>query len=137
MTKEKGASKADKPSKNAWLLALLGWLVPGLGHIAQGRTSKGVVTGLTVLALFVLGALIGGHIYSVRDTNEGLLSLLFGLCDLGNGLAYFASKIIGLAAVEQPQRATSEYGSVFLIVSGLLNFILALDAFDISVGRKS
>jgi len=137
MVKEKGVNKADKPSKSTWSLALLGWLVPGLGHIAQGRVLKGAVAGLTVLALFVLGVLIGGHIYSVRDTNEGLLSLLFGLCDLGNGLAYFASKVIGFAVVEQPQRATSEYGSVFLMVSGLLNFILALDAFDIGVGRKS
>jgi hypothetical protein len=133
----KKAGEADKPNRNAWSLALLGWLVPGLGHVVQGRTSKGIVTGLTVLTLFVVGVLIGGHIYSIRDTNEGLLSLLFGLCDLGNGLAYFSSKLVGFAVVEQPQRAMSEYGSVFLMASGLLNFILALDAFDIGVGRKS
>lgn len=122
---------------NAWTFALLGWLVPGLGHITQGRALKGVVTGATVLALFLSGVFIGGHIYSIRDTNEGLLSILFGLCNLGNGLPFFASKFFGFAVTEQPQRATSEYGSVFLMASGLLNFILALDAFDIGVGRKS
>ena len=66
-----------------------------------------------------------------------MLSSLFGLCDIGMGLVYLAARISGFALSEQPQRALSEYGSVFLMVAGLLNFILALDAFDISAGRKS
>lgn len=131
------AKEDRRPSTSAWLSAMLGWLVPGLGHILQGRIARGVKTGGVVLALFITGVLIGGHIYGLRDTNEGLLSVLFGLCDLGSGLAYFSSRLIGFGVSEQPQRATSEYGSVFLMAAGLLNFILTLDAFDIGVGRKS
>ncbi|HST51417.1 MAG TPA: DUF6677 family protein [Pyrinomonadaceae bacterium] len=122
---------------NAWVTAILAWLVPGLGHLTQGRVQKGVAGGAVILALFVLGATIGGHIYPLTDTSEGLLSSLFGLCDIGSGLIYFISRLVGFAAGEQPQRATAEYGSVFLMVAGLLNFILALDAFDIRAGRKS
>jgi hypothetical protein len=87
--------------------------------------------------MFVLGIMIGGHIYGLRETNEGLLSSLFGLCDLGSGLLYFLARLAGLAVNERPEQATAEYGSVFLMVSGLLNLILALDAFDIRAGRKS
>jgi hypothetical protein len=31
---------------------------------------------------------------------------------------------------------TWEYGNTFLIVSGLLNFLVILDAYDIAMGRK-
>jgi hypothetical protein len=123
------------PSR-AWLLALIGWLVPGLGHLGQGRVTRGALGGATVLALFLSGVALGGHIYGLRDTSEGLLSSLFGFCDLGSGLLCLGSKALGLAVTEHPQLYTSEYGNVFLMVAGLLNFILSLDAFDISTGRK-
>jgi hypothetical protein len=87
--------------------------------------------------MFVLGVIIGGHIYSLRETNEGLLSILFGLCDLGSGLLYLLARLAGWAVNERPEQATAEYGSVFLLGAGLLNLILALDAFDIRAGRKS
>ena len=29
-----------------------------------------------------------------------------------------------------------EYGNIFLIVAGLLNMLVVLDAFDVAVGRK-
>ena len=31
---------------------------------------------------------------------------------------------------------TYEYGNTFLIVAGLLNMLVVIDAFDISMGRK-
>ena len=120
-----------------WLIGIISWLVPGLGHVLQGRVLRGVVSGGTILLLFVVGILIGGHIYGLRETNEGLLSSLFGLCDLGSGILYLATRFAGWAVNERPEQATAEYGSVFLMVSGLLNLILALDAFDIRVGRKA
>ena len=122
---------------NPWVIGFIAWLVPGLGHILQGRTRRGALGGFTILLMFVLGIMIGGHIYGLRETNEGLLSSLFGLCDLGSGILYFFSRFAGLAVNERPEQATAEYGSVFLMVAGLLNLILALDAFDIRAGRKS
>ena len=122
---------------NPWLIGILAWLVPGLGHLIQGRVLRGLVSSLTILAMFVLGVVIGGHIYSLQEPGEGLLSSLFGLCDMGSGVLYLLSRVAGLAVNERPEQATSEYGSVFLMVAGLLNLILALDAFDIRAGRKA
>lgn len=120
-----------------WLIGILAWLVPGLGHFIQGRVLRGVVSSLTILIMFVLGVSIGGHIYSLQEPGEGLLSSLFGLCDMGSGVLYLLSRVAGLAVNERPEQATSEYGSVFLMVAGLLNLILALDAFDVRAGRKA
>src|SRR5215218_2394044 len=120
-----------------WLIGFLAWLVPGLGHFMQGRVLRGLVSSLTILLMFILGIAIGGHIYSLQEPGEGLLSSLFGLCDMGSGLLYLLSRVAGLAVNERPEQATSEYGSVFLMVAGLLNLILALDAFDIRAGRKA
>jgi len=122
---------------NPWLIGFISWLVPGLGHILQGRVIRGVLGGVTIALMFVLGIVIGGHIYGLRETQDGLLSILFGLCDLGTGILYMFARLLGLAVNERPEQATAEYGSVFLMVAGLLNFILALDAFDIRAGRKS
>jgi hypothetical protein len=122
---------------NPWLLGFIAWLVPGLGHVLQGRLLKGVLGGATILLMFVIGVQVGGHIYGVSDTSEGLLSSLFGLCDIGSGVLFLVSKFAGFALNERPDQPTAEYGSVFLMVAGLLNLIMALDAFDIRVGRKS
>ena len=135
MSKE--AVQSETIPVSAWLAAIAGWLVPGLGHIGQGKLLKGALGGLGIFLLFGLGVALGGHLYGLWDTSEGLLSTLFGFCDLGSGLLYLGSRATGFAVREQPELATSEYGNVFMMVAGLLNFILALDAFDIGAGRKS
>jgi hypothetical protein len=127
----------ESNTSRAWLMGLIAWLVPGLGHIGQGRVLRGALGGAAVILMFLTGAALGGHIYGLRDTSEGLLSTLFGFCDLGSGILCMGSKMFGLVVTEHPQLSTSEYGNVFLMVAGLLNFILALDAFDIGVGRKA
>jgi hypothetical protein len=131
------ATETESSTARAWLMGLVAWLVPGLGHVGQGRVLRGALGGAAVLLMFLTGAALGGHIYGLRDTSEGLLSSLFGFCDLGSGILCLGSKVLGLAVTEHPQLPTSEYGNVFLMVAGLLNFILALDAFDIGVGRKA
>lgn len=120
----------------AWCYGLLGWLVPGVGHIGQGRVGRGVLAGAAVWLLFALGVGLGGHFYSIFERGEGLLSNVFALCNLGGGLLYFASQWLGVAVVDQARLETAEYGNIFLMVAGLLNYLLALDAFDLKVGRK-
>lgn len=43
------------PLRDPWLAALLGWLVPGLGHFYQGRTFKGTIYSVCILGLFLSG----------------------------------------------------------------------------------
>jgi hypothetical protein len=134
---DKNSKAAQSSLSKAWLLAFVGWLLPGLGHLGQGRILRGFLGGATIVSVFLMGAFLGGHIYTFQDTGEGLLSILFSFCNAGSGLLYLSSRMSGFALNEQPALATSEYGNVFLMAAGLLNFILALDAFDIGAGRKS
>jgi hypothetical protein len=93
--------------------------------------------GGAVWLMFISGILLGGHLYNLADTSEGMLSSIFSFCDLGAGLLYFACRAAAIATVERPELATAEYGNVMLMVAGLLNYLLMLDAFDIRIGRKS
>lgn len=89
------------------------------------------------MTMFGLGVYLGGHLYGPGDSNTGLLSYVFALCDLGTGLIYLGARAAGIAVTEQASVATAEYGNIFLMVAGLLNYLLALDAFDIGSRRKS
>jgi hypothetical protein len=49
--------------KNRHLAAFLAWLVPGLGHLYQGRMTKGYIFLVCILSAWILGfALGGGHV---------------------------------------------------------------------------
>ena len=51
------------------------------------------------------------------------------------GIPYFIAKAMSLGK-GVVTATTYEYGNTFLIVSGLLNMLVVLDAFDIAQGRK-
>jgi len=45
--------------KEPWLAALLAWLMPGMGHVYQGRTGKGILFFVCVFGTFVFGMMLG------------------------------------------------------------------------------
>lgn len=45
--------------KDPWIAALLAWVLPGLGHIYQGRTGKGLLFFICVFGTFLFGMVIG------------------------------------------------------------------------------
>ena len=54
---------------------------------------------------------------------------------MGTGIPYFVASLLGLGN-GVVTAATYEYGNTFVIVAGLLNMLVALDAYDIALGRK-
>jgi hypothetical protein len=119
------------------MAGLLAWAVPGAGHLSLGRAMRGLLLGGAVWLMFLTGLWLGGHLYSLFSSTTGLLSYVFGFFNLGTGLLYILCRAAEIGVVDQAHLATSEYGNIFLMVAGLLNFLLALDAFDIGAGRKS
>lgn len=51
---------APSPQLPPPLIAAAAWILPGLGHVLLGQRVRGIVVGMTILALFALGLLIGG-----------------------------------------------------------------------------
>ena len=131
------ALSEDSVSTKAWGAGLLSWAIPGLGHFYLGRYLKGALLGGIIWSLFFFGIYLGGHLYGLMDSSFGFLSYVFALFDLGNGLAYLVSRFLGFATTEQPHLSTAEYGNVLIMCSGLLNYLLSLDTYDIASGRKT
>jgi hypothetical protein len=139
---DKGRVEEAAPTK-AWLIGTAGLILPGLGHLLQGKLVRAFVLGGAVWACFVGGLLMGGHLFIVTGTEQGtaaLLQLPPMIANLGSGLLYVGAWVLGLGFTDDPvhaARATYEYGNTFLLIAGLLNYLCMLDAFDISAGRKA
>jgi hypothetical protein len=79
-----------------------------------------------------MGLAMHGKVYSnVHD----MLDVLGLVGDLGNGLLFVLSRLLGLGA-DQVQVTTGDYGTRFIVVAGLLNVIAAVDAHNLRTGRK-
>ncbi|MGE5244595.1 MAG: DUF6677 family protein [Betaproteobacteria bacterium] len=115
------------------LLCLASWVVPGLGHLWLGRRSKGVIFLLALTLMFAIGLAIHGRLFPF-DFSEPLVGLA-ALANLSAGAPYFIASVLGLGAGDV-RAVTYEYGNAFLIVAGLLNLLVVIDAYDVALGRK-
>jgi len=83
--------------------------------------------------MFAVGLLLKGRLFPF-ELSQPLVALA-AFATLGNGLSYLIANLLG-AGEGVVTAASYEYGNTFLIVSGLLNMLVVLDAYDIAVGRK-
>ena len=83
--------------------------------------------------MFAAGLWLEGQIFSF-DLSQPLVALE-AVADLGIGLLYVVATGSGLGA-GRVVAVTYEYGNTFILVAGLLNMLVVLDAFDIAQGRK-
>jgi hypothetical protein len=128
------ATAADRAyASNPTLITIAALLVPGGGHLWQGRTQKGVVFLFTIPLMFAMGLGLHGRLFPF-ELSQPLVGLA-AFASVGNGIPYFAAAMLGLGK-GIVTAATYEYGNTFVIVAGLLNMLVALDAYDIALGRK-
>ncbi len=128
------ATAADRAqTTNPTLISIAAWLVPGAGHLWQGRTQKGVVFLVAIPLMFATGLWLDGRLFPFEISQP--LVVLAALASLGNGVPYFVATVLGLGA-GVVTAASYEYGNTFVIVAGLLNMLVVLDAYDIALGRK-
>jgi hypothetical protein len=115
------------------MLCLAAWAIPGAGHFWLGRVQKGLVFLVALTMLFGMGLALEGRLFPF-DFSEPLVALA-AFANAGLGLPWVVGRMLGLGG-GVVIATTYEYGNIFLIVAGLLNFLVILDAFDIAVGRK-
>jgi len=116
------------------VMMVLGWAVPGLGHLVQKKYARGAVFFGCIAAMTALGLALGGRIYPFQTENP--LTILAFFADIGNGLLYLLSRFMPVG-VGDLKLATFEFGTAYIAGAGLLNFLVALDAYDIAAGTKS
>lgn len=107
----------------------LAWAVPGLGHFLQKRVIKGIIFCSGILALLVLGLLMGGQVGLLYDLQPYTIIRFIG--GLGGGLFFAAIKMAG-AGVGNPLSPAFDFGSTYLICAGLINFLAAFNAFELA-----
>jgi TM2 domain-containing membrane protein YozV len=94
-THEHDESTLEVDLKDPRVAAFLAWLLPGLGHIYQGRNGKGILYFVCIVGTFVFGLYIGEGRVVYASTNN-IFSLQFldpsvggrwqYICQLGAGL---------------------------------------------------
>jgi hypothetical protein len=129
------ASLESKPMNMALTLTICvgGWLVPGFAHILIGRWIRGLIFAASVLLMFSLGLAMHGKLYDLQF-GEPLQFFAF-VANIGAGIPYWIAGRLGygLGTMTWP---SYDYGTTYLWVCGLLNYLIVLDAFDIAQGRK-
>jgi len=113
-------------------------LIPGLGHLLLKRWFRGALILASIILMFVVGLGMHGELYRPPEGGQGGLvsfNTLGIFADVGVGLPYVIAVGMGHGH-GVPTSQTFDYGWAYLIVAGLLNYLVVLDAFDIAQGRK-
>ncbi len=144
--------------KDPVFAAFLAWLVPGAGHLYQGRTAKGLLFMVCILGTFFFGMWLGDGRIVYASWRSSDMRLPY-LCQVGVGLP-------ALPALVQAQRVSNdkapffdgrmapphlpdnrnsfdelaewhkqlnryfELGTVYTMIAGLLNILAVYDALD-------
>jgi len=112
----------------------LAWLIPGAGHLIQKRWGRGLLLMASIVAMFLIGLAMQGRVY--KPNGGDILDMLGFVGNIGAGGLYIVTRAMdwGQGAIAH---ATADYGTKYLIVAGLLNFIAVADAYHIAIGKKS
>lgn len=136
MSTKSTAAERARPVAEPGMLVLLcvsAWAIPGAGHLWLGRVQKGVVFFTALTTMFVVGLMLRGRLFPF-DLGEPLVALA-AIANAGLGLPWILGRALALGD-GVVTAVTYEYGNTFLIVAGLLNFLIVLDVYDIGTGRK-
>ena len=131
---EKAAAQPQYPITTMAVVApIAGWIIPGAGHLLLKRYVRGVLLMISVVAMFLIGLGMNGRIYSPNGGD--ILEILGFVGDMGSGLLYFVARMMEWGQAPAAT-AVADYGKTFLIVAGLLNLLVVIDAYDVAMGRK-
>jgi len=127
------AGDRTRSTGETYLICAAAWALPGAGHLWLGRRQQGLVFLIALPLMFACGLWLEGRLFPFELTQP--LVALAAFADIGAGMPFFVAKAMGIGAGRAIAQ-TFEYGNAFLIVAGLLNMLVVLDAFDVAEGRK-
>ena len=132
-TEKAKAAPTETVNAMSVIAPAVGWLIPGAGHLIQKRWIRGALLFVSIVTLFLLGLAMQGRIYKANGGD--ILDMLGFVGDVGAGGLYILTLANdwGQGAIAF---ATADFGTKFMIVAGLLNFIAVADAYHIAIGKK-
>ena len=116
------------------LALLLGWLVPGAGHLLIGKWGRAALLFASIMGMYLIGLGLQGKVYT---PNSGeVLDMLGFVGQLGMGLLYMLARFFSWGATTATT-TLNDYGTKYLVACGLLNLVAAVDAHSLASGRKA
>ena len=90
--------------RDPMLAGFLAWLIPGAGHIYQGRTAKGVLFSVCIFTLFFFGMYLGGNrvVYASNRPDNRRLPYL---CQVATGLPTMLALVQAHRMGQDPPKA--------------------------------
>ncbi len=144
-------NRPDNAHLPAPLIALAGWLLPGLGYFLIGEKKRAYIAGIAIILTFVLGLLIGGvRVIDVpgfdhnnqkrtgpRDTRWRLSAE--PIAEVMNKPWYIAQSLVGPLNIgatawslstdaRQSTARIFDIGTLYTAVAGMLNLLVIIDA---------
>jgi hypothetical protein len=118
----------------AFAFAIAGWIIPGLGHLLQGRWGRACVFLFAVGGLAIAGLMMRGNVFPPHsDDPFGTIGFL---ADAGSGAFYYFAHFFEPGGADL-SLAAGEYGTRLIAAAGIVNILGALDAYEIASGRRS
>jgi TM2 domain-containing membrane protein YozV len=129
------------------IAALAGWVFPGLGHLVNGNTRRGIAAMAGVLLLFVTGVLVGGidaidrkedRLWFIGQAACGPIAFAVDSANTAFLKSGSAAPMIPLppSVLNQTPQASAfkglahanEFGTFLVFLAGLMNLCVILDA---------
>jgi hypothetical protein len=117
----------------AVIVAIIGWTLPGGGHLLLRRWARALVAFCAVAVLVFAGYKMRGNIFPPHGADA--FDFLGFLADAGAGIFYPLAKAAQTAGPDV-SRAAGDYGTRLLATAGVLNVLILLDAVQIALGEK-
>jgi TM2 domain-containing membrane protein YozV len=124
-----GEAKNEAPHPG--VAALLGWIIPGAGHILQGRKVRGLVAFGLVVTLFAIGCYLAGGTNLDRSRHfyywagQALLGPIAFAVEMVHGHPLMTENV-----------EYADAGVVLSSVAGMLNVLLLLDVYGYSEAKR-
>lgn len=112
---------------------VLGWLIPGAGHMWLGRIWKGIFLFALVAGTFGAGCVLARGRTVTFDENP-----FYYIGQIGSGMTlgvtgYLSSE--GMPPRKDSVRPSVDAGLLYMSVAGLLNLLLILNLYDLLIER--
>jgi hypothetical protein len=132
-SKENLTESPVKQISIAPFIAIMAWIVPGLGHLLLRCWGRAIVFFIAIGGLAITGYLLRGNVFPPHS-GDGFSTLGF-LADASSGVVYLLAHFFERAGPDV-SRAAGDYGTRFIAAAGVVNLISICDAYEIASGRR-
>jgi hypothetical protein len=116
-------------------VCIAAFLIPGFGHLLLKRWIRGTLLFGSIVLMFIIGLGMQGQLHRLETTQLVSFNTLKWFANVGVGIPYLIALKMGVGG-GGPTSQTFDYGWAYLLVTGLMNYLVVLDAFDVAQGRK-